>query len=113
MKITLKTTNFKITSEIREYLDKKIIAVARFLPKKKTLDPVFRIELEKVAAKHHKTGELYRSEINLDLEGEVFRVEETEADILSSIDEVKDELIRQLKKAKDKRITKKRVVKRK
>lgn len=108
MKTILKTTNLEVDLKTRTYLEEKINSVVRFLGKKKDMDPVFRVELERVAAGHRKSGNVFRAEINLDWKGKVIRVEESKADILSAIDEVKDELILRIKKLKEKGMTKHR-----
>lgn len=55
----------------------------------------------------HK-GEIHRCEVNLEVPGEILRVEKTSQDLYKSIDKVKDHLQRSIKRYKEKRIDAKR-----
>ena len=54
------------------------------------------------------SGEIYRAEANLEVPGELLRVEKTEKDLYKAIDKVKDHLRLAIKKYKEKRTDKKR-----
>jgi putative sigma-54 modulation protein len=61
-----------------------------------------------MTSNHHNKGEIYRTEVNLNLPGELLRVEKTEEDLYRSIDNVKDHLTMAIKKYKEKRVDRNR-----
>lgn len=106
MKIDIKATNIELTDEIRNYLDKKIGELDRFLPE--TNFPIeARVELGR-ATFHHQTGNIFRAEITMHLPGKVLRTEAEAENILAAIDELKDGIQREAKEYKEKNITKAR-----
>jgi len=103
MRINEKGTNMKITEEIKDYLYKKLEYIEKFL------DPADEsvlcdVELGKMS-KHHKTGDVFRTEINLHIAGKNFRAEAEENELFASIDIAKDEMVRELKSNKDKKVS--------
>jgi putative sigma-54 modulation protein len=113
MKLTIKGTNIKLTDSIREYIDKKIGGLEKFAGN--SLDPALGkppvecwIEVERTTY-HHQSGDIFRAEAQIRLPGTSgIRAEASEWDLHQAIDEVKDELQRQLKRYKRKIITKRR-----
>ena len=61
------------------------------------------VEFQKVAPQQN--GAVYRVEVNLQLEGTLYRAEATEESFEKAIDEVRDELDKELRRAKDKQET--------
>jgi putative sigma-54 modulation protein len=55
--------------------------------------------------KHHQAGDIFRAEINLSINGKLFRVESEQESLYAAIDEVRDDLEREIKKFKEKRET--------
>ncbi|MCA9355481.1 ribosome-associated translation inhibitor RaiA [Candidatus Kaiserbacteria bacterium] len=53
----------------------------------------------------HKNGEVHKVEINLVLDGTMYRAEASEASFEKAIDEVRDELDKELRRAKEKQVT--------
>lgn len=100
MKIITKGTHVDITTSIEEYLYKKLSSVERFLDD----DTKVEVELERTTH-HHKSGDIYRVEVNIHYKGKLYRVEKTSSDMYSSVDLVQDELFNLLSAKKDKNIT--------
>lgn len=103
MKINEKVTNIEITTEIRDYLYKKLEHVEKFL------DPADEsvlcdVELGKTT-NHHKSGDVFKTEINLHIAGKNLRAVSEMSDLFSSIDVAKDDIVRSLQVNKDKRIS--------
>ena len=103
MRINEKGTNMQITPEIRDYLYKKIEHIQKFL------DPgdesvLCDVELGKTT-KHHKTGEVFRTEINLHIAGRNLRAVSEMDELFASIDLAKDEMVRELQSNKDKKVS--------
>jgi len=62
MKINIKTTNISLTPAISEYIEKRIGSLDKFY--KKEEDIVINVEVGKTT-EHHKSGDIFRAEINL------------------------------------------------
>ena len=102
MRINEKGTNLEITSRIREYFYKKLEHIEKFVNSDDD-SAMLDVELGKTT-NHHKNGEIFRTEINLQLKGKNFRAVAEEEDLFASIDIAKDDMVRQLQISKDKKI---------
>lgn len=98
MAINIKGTNLDLTPALKQYVEDKIISLIKFYS---GLTQV-RVELERTTKHHHK-GEVWRAEANISGPKHLFRAEAVADDIYSAIDEMKDELKRELQALKEKR----------
>lgn len=97
--INTKAKHLELTPQLEEYLEKRLQTLERQLPNSEAI--TCDVELEKTT-EHHRTGMIYRAEINLSLGGQLLRAEATEGTIESAIDVAKDELKRELTKLTEK-----------
>jgi len=105
MKIIIKATNTKLTPAIRQYLEDKIGGLEKFIKK---IDPntvEARAEVGMVT-RGQSQGEIFRAEVNLNLNGRIIRAEQTAESLYAAIDLVKDELSDEIKSYKEKNLTK-------
>ena len=86
---------------LADVVDQKLAALEKFLSA--DADVSCEVEFEKVAA--HNQGRIYRVEVNLSVDGTLYRAEATEENFEKAIDEVRNELDRELSRAKDKHMT--------
>lgn len=105
MQIKIKSTKLEMTEAIKNYIEEKMNMVDKYLGDINVLN--CDVEVGKSIGGQHK-GEIYRAEINLELPGQILRVEKTEVDLYKAIDKVKDHLELSIKKYKEKIIDKKR-----
>lgn len=98
MKIIVKGTNLNLTPKIYDYIEEKIGGLDKFLEQVDTISQA-RVELGRISY-HHKKGEVFRCEVNLTVPGKLLRSEAERENIFLAIDEVKDELQREIKKYK-------------
>lgn len=103
MRINEKGTNLEITGRIREYLYKKLEHFDKFVDTRDD-SALLDVELGKTT-NHHKSGEIFRTEINLQVKGKNLRAVSEEADLFASIDIAKDDMVRQLQVNKDRRLS--------
>ena len=89
MKIKLKATKLEMTEAIRNYTQEKMDMLDKFLGDLQILN--CDVELEKSVGGQNK-GEIFRTEINLEIPGELRRVEKTEDDLYKAIDKAKGHL---------------------
>ena len=98
--INIKASGIDLTEELTVLLEQKLEPLEKFIPAEET-DLKCDVEFEKVA--EHQTGKIYRAEINLYVGGKLFRAEATEDQMEIAIDEMRDDVKRELRKANDKR----------
>lgn len=105
MLVNIKATKIKLTPAIKDYVGEKMDMLEKHLGTVPVMNADFEVE---IITAHHQKGDIYRAEANLELPGELLRVEKTEKDLYKAIDKVKDHLATSIKKYKEKRIEKKR-----
>ena len=103
MNIKIRAKNFDITPAINEYANRKILSLEKFLAVKD--DTLCEVEIGRTT-RHHKSGEIFRAEVNITEPGskQIFAVAE-EVDLYTAIDVVRDEAEREIVSKKNKRNT--------
>jgi len=105
MQVKIKATKIILTSEIKDYVQEKMDMLEKYLG---SID-VINCDVEVgMSIGGQNSGKIFRAEVNLQLPGEILRVEKTEKELFKAIDKVKDHLTRSIKRYKEKRIDKKR-----
>jgi len=99
MRINIKKTNYEMPDVVAEYLDKRLASIQKFLDESEG-EAICDVELQHEHAQKH--GRVFRAEINLNAQGEFFRVEAEEESMNAAIDGVHDEIARRLRKSKTK-----------
>ena len=101
MKINTKATGTTLTPSILEYVEKKINMLDKFFHN--TDDVLVNVEVGKIS-RHHKSGDVFRCEIQITSVGQTYyAVSETE-DLYAAIDEAKDEVVHELTSRRKKAI---------
>jgi len=107
MKIILKTKNLDVTPSLKSFINKKVGLLEKFirilkeeksLEKGKSLAEAF-VEIERVS-KHHKKGNVFKTEIIIILPGKKLISQSQGSNLLTTVIEAKDELEREIKKYK-------------
>lgn len=101
MRIKIKTTNMELTSAISNYVEEKLAGIEKFAVSHKNEEPLIEVELGKIN-NHHHSGDVFRAETNLRLRGKYFRAVSEGEDLYAAIDDMRDELVRELTSYKDK-----------
>ncbi len=99
--IQIYSPNLKLTADIKEHIRKELKNLQKFHDHQ--VAPSIKVEVGKTAT-HHKKGEVFRAEINMPAFGRMLRAEEATENIHSAINIVKEEIERQVKKFKEKRM---------
>ncbi len=103
MRINIKYTHLTSTPDIEQHIKSRIQAVEKLIDANDESAYV-QIELAQTTT-HHKSGDVYRAEVNMHIaRGDFFAFSE-ESDLLSAFDTVRDEIIRKIKTHKDKKIS--------
>lgn len=103
MQIKTKATGITLTPQISGYLDKKLNSIKKLINKKDS-GVICDVEVGKTT-EHHKSGDVFRAEINLRTEGKTFYASSEKEDLYAAIDEVKDEIKSKLLSYKTKKQT--------
>lgn len=103
MQFSTKATNIELSQAIDDYLDKKLSVLDKHIDSSDESANA-QIELEKTT-EHHRSGDIFRAEINLHIAGKNMRVDETAGDLYSAIDSMKDGIARELTSYKKKKRT--------
>lgn len=98
MNIIVKGSHMDVTDAIREYVEKKVKTLEKFLDVNARIDA----EVGKTT-NHHKHGDIFRAELNITNEGQSVFVKAEEADLYAAIDKVRDEASHILNSKKDKK----------
>ncbi len=104
MQINIKATAIELTPAIYAYVTDRVESCKKFLNKGDQEAIKFNVEIGKTT-RHHKEGDLFRAEINLNFNGQVLRVVKTEEDLYAAIDVAKDEMVEQITNFNKKRNT--------
>lgn len=97
----LKATNIKLTDDITEYLQKRADVFDKLIDPQDT-SALLNVELEKVT-NHHKHGDIFRAEINLHIAHGDLRAESSKESLFDAIDDVKKEIMRSLRRTKQRK----------
>lgn len=93
MKTNIKATGIFLTPAISEYINKKVLMLQKFFSQEKEV--LVSVEVGKTT-KHHKSGDFFRAEIKIVAAGEDYYAVVEKDDLYAAIDEVKDEIVREL-----------------
>lgn len=102
-KINIKATNLEMNDEMRAFVNEKVSSIEKFMSLKEDEEANVDVEVGKDFGEHHKNGEIYRAEINLQCGAKVYRVEKYNYDIHAAIDEVVKEMKREVKRMREKK----------
>ncbi len=101
MKINIKATNTTLTPSIKNFIEEKLSSLEKFLK------PEYKLHVELEIDKKHKTGDVFRTEINI-LPSK-FYAEGFAPDFYAAFDIALPKIKEQLMKAKDKQLTRRKV----
>lgn len=115
MRITIKTTNLELTYSFHNYLKRKIQELEKFVTfspkkssyhflKKRKSDIEAFVEIGRTTY-HHRKGPIFRAEIQIKFPRQSLRAEAERENLYLAINEAKEELEREIKRWKGKRIS--------
>jgi len=103
MNIDIKTTHIDLTPSIRAYVEEKLNVLAGKLVDSDDTSAYAQVEVG-TGGKHHKSGDVFRAEINVHTRYGDFRVVEKKGDLYAAIDMAKDTMFREMRRAKTKKV---------
>ena len=98
MKLTVKGTGLRLTSDLYQAIEEKIGGLDKFAGSLKARAFAHgQVEVGRTT-KHHRTGAIFRAEVELHLPGRDLRAQALDETIFGALDIVKDELKRELRR---------------
>lgn len=104
MQIKIKATNIDLTDALKAYVEEKINSVEKFTVPHEAEVPLAEVEIGKTT-KHHNEGDVFRAEVNLSVRGKGYRAVSEKDDLYAAIDDVRNELVREINSIKGKERT--------
>lgn len=101
MNINIKATNMELTSAISDYVNKRLEKVSKYVREGSISGYV---EIGKTT-NHHKQGEVYKAEFDIEINGEKFFATSEKDDLYSAVDDAKEEIVRKITHNKDRKQT--------
>lgn len=97
--LRIKGSGIDVTEKIQSIVEQKLQPLERITVSAKSV--LCEVELEKI--KSHQTGRIHRAEINLTLDGVVYRADAVENQIEQAIDVARDEIKSEILKSRGKK----------
>ena len=101
MNTNIKGTNMELTEPIREYVEKKLMSLEKFIQNDSANA---HVEVGKTT-NHHKNGDVYKAEIIINVGGERLYALAEKEDLYAAIDEALEDIYRTVTSRKDKKMT--------
>lgn len=102
MNINIKTSNVTLTPAISDYTNKRLGKITKIINGDQTAQ--CDVELGKTSL-HHQKGDVFRAEIHIVGVGKNAYASAERNDLYSAIDDVRDDILRELKAHKGKKIS--------
>src|SRR3989344_576892 len=99
MRIDLYAKNMKLDGPLKVFVENRIGGLDKVVGNDKS---AAKVEIG-LPSTHHRSGRIYRAEVNLRMGGVLFRATCQHEDLRNAIVDVKNELQKQIKKFKDKK----------
>ncbi len=102
MKTNIKTSGIELTPAISDYINRRLASVERFV----SGDPsaICDVEVGRTTV-HHKQGDIFRAEVHIIAKNRNLYASSEKSDLYAAIDDVRDEIVRELSSAKEKRVS--------
>ena len=97
MESRIKTTDYQMVPEVENYIEERLSMIEKLIDAR---DSAVRVEVEIGRETGHKSGDVYFAEVNLIVDGSTMRATAKAVSINAAIDEVKDDIVSQLRKHK-------------
>jgi len=102
MATNIKATGIDLTPAITDYVNKKIESIQKFVGADQNINVY--VEVGKTT-KHHKQGDYFKAEFNVEIEGESLFTSSEKSDLYKAIDDSKEEIIRRIMNFKKRKNT--------
>lgn len=101
MQIKITVKNIELTSALQTYVEEKIQNVEKFAVVHEEENPLVDVTIGK-STNHHRSGDVFAAEATMRVRGKTFRAASTKEDLYAAIDDLREELVRELTSHKGK-----------
>lgn len=105
MNISVKGTNMELTPAISQYIDEKVGSLEKFIMASDPTTVRASIEVGKTTRHHNSGNDIFLAEINLYIDGKTLRAVSEQGTLYAAIDDMKDEITREINSSKNKQRT--------
>lgn len=98
----IKTDGFDLTPDVTSYIHEKLGVIEKYLGNVENKEVLAEVEVGR-RLKGQNKGDVFRAEINLTHEGKMYRAVTKAGDIFSALDELKDEIGKEVKRSLNKK----------
>jgi len=102
MNTNIKATNIELTDAISDYVNKRLAGLEKFVREGEEMDVY--VEVGKTT-KHHKQGDYFRAEFNIEISGSKFYTFSEKEDLYKAIDDAREQVVRNITNRKDRKKT--------
>ncbi len=104
MQINLQGKNMSVTEAVHDYVIKRITNLGKLLSsiEDKNGEVAVYFDVAKTT-NHHKSGEIFRADCSVMIDGKKFYADSEKDDLYEAIDEVKENLFREIRRSKNKK----------
>lgn len=102
MRIELKETNLRLIPITKEYVEKKLQSLERFVKRYEEKGEIHMFVEIARTTKHHQKGNVFYAEVTTELPKSIIRVEATNVDVRAALDEVRNLVKRECQQYKEK-----------
>ena len=103
MNTQIKATNMDLSDAISTFIDDKLLSVGKVIDISDE-SVLCEVEIGK-SSNHHNSGDIYRAEINITILGVLYRAVANKDELQNAILEARDEIIKSIKHATEKKET--------
>jgi ribosome-associated translation inhibitor RaiA len=98
----IKTTNIELTPEVSSQVHEKLSVIEKYISVEDDKQVLAEVEIGLVSKKHKK-GDVYRGEINVSSDGNLYRAVTKKSSVAEVIDDLKDQIGKVIKRKSNKR----------
>jgi putative sigma-54 modulation protein len=104
MQINLQGKNMSVTEAVHDYVVKRITNLGKLLTgiEERNGEVSVFFDVGKTT-NHHKSGEVYKADCSVMIDGKKFYASSEKEDLYEAIDEVKENLFREIRRSKNKK----------
>ena len=104
MKINLQGTSLDVTEAVHDYVIKRITNLGKLLTGIEDKDGEVAVYFDVAkTTNHHKSGEVFRADCSIMIDGKKFYSSSEKDDLYEAIDDVKENLFREIRRSKTKK----------
>ena len=104
MQINLKGTNLELTQDLKDYVEKRVTNLGKFLTNIEENGGEVSVNFEvSKSTNHHNKGEVFHADCLINIDGEKFYASADAEDEKTAIDEIKEKIFLDINKKKNKK----------